>query len=166
MPTLFLFYVGGSAPGANIELHDVQFAAVNEPEEAFPLLKAAWFGDKKQIHVDSYTPITWADGYDITLSETSSTSTQRLWFVNIGGYLPGEPAELHQFGLFVAPTADEAKQQAKKVLLHDTFKQHKDDLRDVDDCLLLQQLNGWHIHLTPNPHGTPAAPLWQGYLPI
>ncbi|WP_304163797.1 DUF1543 domain-containing protein [Lonsdalea britannica] len=166
MPTLFLFYVGGSAPGANIELHDVQFAVVDQPEDAFPLLKEIWFGDKKQIHVDSYTPIQWADGHDITLSETPATSSQRLWFVNIGGYLPGEPAELHQFGLFVAPTADEAKTQAKKVLLHDTFKQHKDDLRDVDDCLLLQQLNGWHIHLTPNPNGAPAAPLWQGYLPI
>ncbi len=39
MPGLLMFYVGGTAPGANIELHDVQFAAADRPEEAYPLLR-------------------------------------------------------------------------------------------------------------------------------
>ncbi|MBX9331094.1 DUF1543 domain-containing protein, partial [Serratia marcescens] len=77
-----------------------------------------------------------------------------------------ELAELHQFGLFVARSADEAKDKAKRVLLTDSAQQHKDDLTEVDDCLLLQALQGYHVHLRANPHGKPARPLWQGYLPI
>ena len=48
MPGLLMFYVGGTAPGANIELHDVQFAAADRPEEAYPLLREKWFGDKRR----------------------------------------------------------------------------------------------------------------------
>jgi len=86
--------------------------------------------------------------------------------VNVGGYRNDELAELHQFGLFVARNADEAKEKAKQVLLRDSAQQHKDDLAEVDDCLLLQALQGYHIHLRANPQGVPARPLWQGYLPI
>ncbi len=122
MTTLFMYYLGGGAKGANIELHDVQFVAAETPEEGFPALKAGWFGDKNQIHVDSYTPINWADGYDITLSRQPFHGREKLWFVNVGGYLPENPAEIHQFGLFVAENADEAKQRAKAILLPRMFK--------------------------------------------
>ncbi|MGM3163126.1 DUF1543 domain-containing protein [Dickeya undicola] len=166
MPTLFMYYVGGRAQGANIELHDVQFAAVERPEDGFPLLKANWFGDKSQVHVDSYTPCQWADGYDITLSSQPFHGREKLWFVNMGGYLPYNPAEVHQFGLFVATNAEQAKQRAKAVLLTDVLQQHKDDLRDVDDCLPLTLLDRWYIHLTANPAGQVSPPLWQGYHPL
>ena len=45
-------------------------------------------------------------------------------------------------------------------------QQHKDNLKDVDNQLLLDQLQGFHIHLEPNPHGQPDPILWQGYRPI
>ena len=48
------------------------------------------------------------------------------------------------------------------MLLTDSAQQHKDDLTEVDDCLLLQALQGYHVHLRANPHGKPARPLWQG----
>lgn len=66
MPGLLMFYVGGTAPGANIELHDVQFAAADRPDEAYPLLREKWFGDKRKVHVDGYARIDWADGYDVS----------------------------------------------------------------------------------------------------
>lgn len=166
MTTLFMYYVGGRAQGANIELHDIQFAAVEHPQDGFPLLKANWFGDKNQIHVDSYTPCHWADGYDITLSRQPFQGREKLWFINMGGYLPHNPAEVHQFGLFVATNAELAKQRAKAVLLTDVFQQHKDDLRDVDDCLPLTLLDRWYIHLTASPAGRVSPPQWQGYHPL
>ncbi|CDL86612.1 conserved hypothetical protein [Xenorhabdus cabanillasii JM26] len=43
---------------------------------------------------------------------------------------------------------------------------HKDNLKDVDDCLLLGQVSGYHVHLTGNPYGQPDKPEWQGYRPI
>ncbi len=161
-----MFYVGGTAPGANIELHDVQFVAAEQPEEAFPLLREKWFGDKSKVHIDGYARIEWADGYDVMLCAAPFHGPEKLFFVNVGGYRSDELAELHQFGLFVAHSADEAKEKAKQVLLTGSFQQHKDDLAEVDDCLLLHSLQGYHIHLKANALEEPARPLWQGYLPI
>ena len=128
MPGLLMFYVGGTAPGANIELHDVQFAA-DRPDEAYPLLREKWFGDKRKVHVDGYARIDWADGYDVSLEPAPFAGEEKLFFVNVGGYRSDELAELHQFGLFVARSADEAKEKAKRVLLTDSAQQHKDDRR-------------------------------------
>lgn len=166
MPGLLMFYVGGTVPGANIELHDVQFVAAERPEQAYPLLREKWFGDKNKVHVDGYARIEWADGYDVALRAEPFVGPEKLFFVNVGGYRSDELAELHEFGLFVAHSADEAKEKAKQTLLTGSFKQHKDDLAEVDDCLLLQSLQGYHVHLQANAQGKAAQPLWQGYLPI
>jgi hypothetical protein len=130
------------------------------------LLREKWFGDKSKVHIDGYARIEWADGYDVMLCAAPFHGPEKLFFVNVGGYRSDELAELHQFGLFVAHSADEAKEKAKQVLLTGSFQQHKDDLAEVDDCLLLHSLQGYHIHLKANALGEPARPLWQGYLPI
>ena len=163
---LFMFYIGGGAGKSNIELHDIQFAAVEQAEQAFPLLRESWFGDKHRIHVDGYQTIDWADGYDVSLSTVPYTGQARLYFVNMGGYRPDSLAELHEFDLFVAPNAQEVKLKAKARLLKGSNQQHKDDLAEVDDCLLLTTVGGYHIHLRENPRGVAAKPLWQGYMPI
>lgn len=163
---LFMFYVGGNAGKSNIEVHDVQFAAVDKPEEAWPLLRDAWFGDKDKIHVDGYADVNWVDGFDISLSKESSGSEYKLYFINVGGYTLSTLAELHEFDLFVAKTAQEAKQKAISQLLVGSQQQHKDNLKDVDDCLLLQKVGEYYIHLTKNENGKKPSPLWQGYLPI
>jgi len=74
---LYIFYVGGNAGKSNIEVHDIQFAAVNKPEDAIPLLREAWFGDKDKIHLDGYANIKWADGYNITLSKQPYTGSKK-----------------------------------------------------------------------------------------
>lgn len=163
---LFMFYVGGNAGKSNIEVHDVQFAAVNTPEEAWPLLRDVWFGDKDKIHVDGYASINWVDGFDISLSKEPSESEYKLYFINVGGYVSSTLAELHEFDLFVAKNAQEAKQKAISQLLINSQQQHKDNLKDVDDCLLLQKIGEYYIHLNKNENGKKYQPLWQGYLPI
>jgi len=163
MPEIFMFYLGGSASGANIEVHDVQFAVGDKPEDAFPILVARWFGIKASLHVDAYTVLRWADGWDVTLSREPSAAEERLYFVNLGGYRPDDFAELHKFGLFVATSAGEAKAKAKASLLTDVSKQHRDDQMLVDECLLLADVQGFHIHLKANPRGRPDGVTWQGY---
>lgn len=167
MVQLFMFYIGGNAGRSNIEVHDIQFAAVAQPEAAWPLLRAAWFGDPDKIHVDGYSVIEWADGYDICLRpEPPAAAQPRLFFVNVGGYRPDTLAEQHEYGLFVAADAAAAKRRAMACLLTGMGHQHRDNLKDVDDCLMLGELNGWHIHVSENPDGRPAMPAWQGYQPI
>lgn len=100
---LYMFYVGGNAGKSNIEVHDIQFVAARKPNDAWPALREAWFGDSDKIHIDGYSRITWADGYSVTLSPEPPQSTKRLFFVNAGGYRPDTLAELHEYDLFVAP---------------------------------------------------------------
>lgn len=163
---LYMFYVGGSAGRSNIELHDVQFAAVAKVEEAYPALRQAWFGDTDSLHLDGYTRITWADGHDVSVGPAPCDSGLRLFFINMGGYSPDHLAELHEFALFVATDEAAAKARAKKQLLRGAVLRHKDDLREIDNCLALQEIDGLHVQLRANPHGTAARPHWQGYRPI
>jgi hypothetical protein len=164
---LFMFYMGGTALGASIEVHDVQFAAVDKPEDAFPMLTQRWFGEQRKIHVDTYTRVKWTDGHDVTLSSEPPTSDLKLWFVNMGGYRPGLIHELHAMDLFVAATEGEAKRRAMETLLVGDTLQHKDNMIDVDECIVLSEFEGWYVHLTPNPNGNKDdQPEFQGYLTI
>lgn len=163
---LYMFYIGGNAGKSNIEVHDIQFVAANKPQDAWPALREAWFGDSDKIHIDGYSRVTWVNGYSVTLSPEPSTSSKRLFFVNVGGYRSDTLAELHEFDLFVAEDAMQAKKEALQTLLCGVEQQHKDNLRDVDDCLLLEKVGGLFIHLTPCSAGRRDQPEWQGYQPI
>lgn len=163
---LYMFYIGGNAGRSNIEVHDIQFVAASEPKEAWPALRETWFGDSDKIHIDGYSRITWADGYSVTLSTEAPQSAERLFFVNAGGYRPDTLAELHEFDLFVAENAQHAKKKAMQTLLCGANHQHKDNLKDVDDCLLLEKVGDLFIHLTPCDSGHRDKPEWQGYQPI
>lgn len=94
-----------------------------------------------------------------------------VWFgdkdkIHIDGYRPDTLAELHEFDLFVAENAQQAKSKALKTLLCDADHQHKDNLKDVDDCLLLEKVDEFFITLTPCETGSRDQPEWQGYQPI
>lgn len=164
---LYMFYLGGNAGKSNIEVHDIQFVAASDPKEAWPALREAWYGDKDKVHIDGYASINWADGYRITLvAEKPPATAHRLFFVNAGAYHPETLAELHAFDLFVATDAAQAKAKALATLLTGTLQQHKDNLKEVDDCLLLEKIGDLYIHLTPDDSGTHFKPEWQGYQPI
>lgn len=162
---LFMFYLGGSAGRANIEVHDVQFAAARKPADAYPALRRAWFGDPGSLHLDGYALIDWVDGHDVWL-DVAQSDGPHLYFVNFGGYRPGHLAEIHDFGLFAADGPEEAKRKAKRTLLVGSDQQHRDNLREIDDCLRIAQVDGLHVHLEANPAGQPSMPMWQGYRPI
>ncbi len=166
MEKLFMFYLGGSAPGANIEVHDVQFVVASSPEEAYPALRDRWFGDPASLHIDAWTTLTWADGYDITVSDVACAQAERLYFINMGGSRPDEMQEAHEFGLFVASTAEKAKQRALNSLLNGVPGQHRDDMMDVDDCLALVRVDERHVHLSPSSGGRSLRPEFQGFIPL
>ncbi len=163
---LLMFYLGGNAGKSNIEVHDIQFVVAAQPEEAWPVLKQVWFGDKDKVHIDGYARILWADGYHVSLHRHPPQHQRRLFFVNVGAYQDDTLAELHGFDLFVAESVTEAKKKALKVLLKGKSQQHKDNLKDVDNCLILEKVGDYYIHLSPSATGQHYKPEWQGYQPI
>jgi hypothetical protein len=163
MQQLFMVYLGGSAPSANLELHDVQFVIAPRIEDTYQQLIGNWFGNKKGLHLDAYKAIVGADGYAISLHDTPPEQDLRLYFVNVGGYHKDNLAELHEFGLFVAPNPTAAKIKAKQSLLQNATKRHKDNLVDVDNCIELSLLEKHYIHLTESTDAFDLTPDWFGY---
>lgn len=161
---LFMVYLGGRVAGCHIEMHDVRFVLGNTIEETYSKLKAQWVGDKNAVHIDSYVEIKHVDGFSVSLSTEPSTRAERLYFVNLGGYVPNSLAEQHDFALIVAKSEHEAKARAKTRLLHGMAHQHKDNLHEVDDCFVLDLFdNQYHIQLEPSGMQQQLVPDWFGY---
>jgi len=90
---------------------------------------------------------------------------KRLYFINLGAYLPGQFTELHANAFVVAADEKEVKSRAKGELLRGTQSVHTDDLYDIDDCLEIAEVDGHHIHLEPTSESQEFAPS-NGYYMI
>lgn len=146
---LFAVYLGGRAPRCNTELHDVVFVAGESLEGLYERLMDKWFGDPLKLHLDSWIELQVVDGYRISLRSHPPPTGQKLYFINLGAYLPGQFTELHANAFVVAASEAEVKQRGKAELLRGTQSVHTDDLYDLDDCLEIGEVDGEHIHLEP-----------------
>ncbi|MFC0118049.1 DUF1543 domain-containing protein [Pseudoalteromonas xiamenensis] len=161
---LFMVYLGGRVAGCHIEMHDVRFVIGESIEQTYAKLKAQWVGDKNAVHMDSYVEVKHVDGYSVELKKEANRAELKLYFVNLGGYIPTNLAEQHEFALIVATNEHEAKEKAKSQLLVGMSHQHKDNLHEVDDCFSIDLLDTeYHIHLTPSGESQTLHPDWFGY---
>lgn len=153
MSRLFVVMLGGAHPKARVEVHDVAFAYGDTLESTYPQLRAQWFGAPRGLHVDSWMEVDGVDGWRIVLSDSPpSASAPRLYFVNLGGYRPGEFGESHAYRLVVAKDAGEAKAKGKSQADGGWRLPHKDALYDVDDCIPVEAVEGRHLALVEGPH--------------
>ncbi len=155
---LFAVYLGGRAPRCNTELHDVVFVVGVSIEATYERLMDKWFGDPLRVHIDSWVEIRVVDGYRVALRAGPSAQNEKLYFVNMGAYRPGEFTELHANAIVVAADEREVKVRAKRDLLRGAQSVHRDDLYDVDDCLEIAEVDGQHIHLEATTEVEPFAP--------
>lgn len=146
---LFAVYLGGRAPKCNTELHDVVFAVGETIEDTYEQLLQKWFGSPRGLHLDSWVELNVIDGHRIHLATSKPDSPKRLYFINLGGYIPGQFAEAHANTFVVAESEREVKAKAKRELLKNLQTVHTDDLYDVDDCLEVSEIEGFHISLEP-----------------
>lgn len=162
---LFAVCLGGRAAGANVEVHDVVFAVGCTLEDTHGQLLDAWFGRPDELHVDAWAVVDQVPGYRVTLRSEPSTSGVGLYFVNIGGYAPGELLERHAYALYAGTSKSEVKIRARNELLSGNREIHRDDMYDIDDVLEVQPGADCHVHLTADPAaGSPA--ITNGYEPI
>jgi hypothetical protein len=162
---LFAVFLGGRAPKCNTELHDVVFVVGESIEATYESLMDKWFGDPTRMHIDSWMELRIVDGYRISLGAASAPQDRRLYFINLGAYLPGQFTELHANAFVVAADEHEVKSRAKGELLRGTQSVHTDDLYDIDDCLEIAEVDGHHIWLEPTTDSEPFAP-HNGYYVI
>ena len=178
---LFLVFIGGNAPKANIELHDVRWVVGSKIEDTFESLRKNWFGSIEGLHIDSYKKIKSIDGYKINLKKIEKPkknylnkdlrNKKKLWFVNLGGYQCDSMQERHEFGFVVAKNSLEAKKIAKSKWLIGYRKIHKDNIfhlrsmSNVDDCEVIKNVDNWKIELKldSNFANENNYPDWYGY---
>jgi hypothetical protein len=157
-PKLSAVYLGGRAPKCNTELHDVVFVVGTSIESTYPQLMDKWFGDPLRLHLDSWFELQVVDGFRISLGGESTDGAKKLFFINLGAYLPGQFTELHADGFVVADNEAAVKRRAKKDLLPGTQSLHTDDLFDIDDCLEIGEVDGYRVRLNETGETSAFAP--------
>ncbi|MBA3664954.1 MAG: DUF1543 domain-containing protein [Bacteroidetes bacterium] len=138
---LFLVLLGCRPPGRLTEQHDVFFGIAENLKDLVPDMKAFWPEAKGEIHIDCWREVTHVNGYAVNVVERKKTTTNdpHLFFINLGGYKPGEFEEYHYKLLAVGQNTSEAIAQSKQTAFykHYDFKapgaaSHVDDKFGVD----------------------------------
>jgi hypothetical protein len=148
---LFAVYVGGEAPGANIELHDMRFIVAPSIEQTYDALHRQWWGTPGKLHIDCWAEIDHADGYDVSLRPEPAEGAKKLFYVNLGGYDRNQFSELHRNVFVVAESLAEAKARALATI-SGWMEPHRDDIYEADQAFALDsqiEEARLHIHLTP-----------------
>jgi hypothetical protein len=176
---LYMLLLGCRPPGRHVEQHDFFFGIAPSLKELIPDIKSFWPEAKGQIHIDAWREVTAVDGYRVSVvTQAPAGQTETLFFINLGGYLPGRFEELHYTLLTVKSDLAAASRQAKETAFykHNTFGSavsHIDDKYgiDVDDVYKIQdilppfQKAMYHIQLTP-AEGLIEDEIHLGYLPL
>ncbi len=145
-----LFYVilGATPKGRNIEQHDVFFGIAESLRELVPAMKNFWPEAKGQIHIDCYREVSTVDNYRVTVvTKTEQDDPDHLFFINLGGYVPGRFEELHEQFLMVDESMSNIIKRVKKTTFYRTMgfknaESHIDDKHgvDIDDIYRVNDL--------------------------
>ena len=143
-----MLLLGCKPKGRHIEQHDIFFTIGNELKDLVPQIKDFW-KEAGSIHVDAWRTVNFVDDHEITVEEKTkkNTSSIKLFFINLGGYKPGEFDEYHYKMIIPAIDKSEAIKKAKSsaFYLHTGFKgaaSHIDDKYgiDVDDIYAIDEI--------------------------
>lgn len=189
---LFMLKIGARPQGRLIEQHDVMFVIANSLSETIESVNQHWPAVKNNWHLDAWREVKRVGDYQILLSKESlskdglskdnaladniladdrvdnklDSQGKQLYFVNLGGYLPGQFEEFHYKTLVVAETLGKATAQVKKTAFYQDYTfdnvdiaksgvatSHVDDKHqlDLDDIHCVADLLPKDVALTIQP---------------
>jgi hypothetical protein len=147
---LYMILLGSKPPGRRTEQHDFFFGFADNLANLGPQIVDAWPEAGKTLHLDGWRKVTSVGEYTVEVvpnDDSKSVQAERLFFINLGGYRPGELVEFHYQVLCVAPDKADAIQQSKQTAFfkHTGFKgadSHIDDKYgiDVDDVFAIEDI--------------------------
>jgi hypothetical protein len=161
---LFMVLLGSKAPKRNVEQHDYFFGIASSIKELVPHMKAFWPEAGASLHIDGWREVTNVDGYAITIeprSELQPDTSEKLFFINLGGYQSNKLSEQHYTVLTVQSDRAIAVQESKKTVFYKTntlkgANSHVDEKYgiDVDDIYKIEEIlsdamkENYRIHIT------------------
>ncbi|MFA6058213.1 MAG: DUF1543 domain-containing protein [Taibaiella sp.] len=148
---LHMAIIGCTPQGRFTEQHDVFFGIGANMRDLIPQMVDFWPEAEGKIHIDAWRRVTNVNGHAITIipangiTEASPEGAMKLFFLNLGGYKPGEFEEYHYKMLAAAPDAALAIQESKQTAFYKHYgfegaTSHIDDKYgiDVDDIYVVK----------------------------
>ena len=140
---LYMVLIGCTPKGRLTEQHDIFFGIGRSLKELVPEMQVFWPEAEGRIHVDGWREVTYVDGHRVSVTMRAQGRIHSvdyhsmLFFLNLGGYRPGEFEEYHYKMIVAAASKAEAIAQGKKTAFfkHNSFKgarAHIDDKYGVD----------------------------------
>jgi hypothetical protein len=152
---LYMILVGCKPAGRNTEQHDVFFGIGRTLGDVKKDILDFWKQANGKIHIDAWREVQQVDGYKISVQEIDNsitTTNEKLFFINLGGYKPSEFEEFHYKMLTVSADKGIAIQKAKQTAFykHTGFEgaiSHVDDKYgiDVDDVYEIEDVLPEHL---------------------
>ncbi len=181
MLQLFKVLIGCKPNGRHTEQHDVFFGIANSLQELVPQLKDFWPEAAHKMHLDAFTTINYANGYEISIVPKTKKieSDTKLFFINLGGYKPNEFEEYHYKTIIAAPTITQAIQIAKQTTFYkhtgfasapshidDKYGIDVDDVYEIEDILPIQTKKEFTILLKKADKILQPEPFQLGYFKL
>jgi len=121
---LYFFLIGCKLRGRHTEQHDIFFGIGERPADLIPALQDFW-PEADNLHLDCWREVTNVNGHQIKVVLKNEViefdKNLTLFFMNLGGYKPGEFEEFHFRTLCVATSTAEAIKQSKKTSFFKTY---------------------------------------------
>jgi len=178
---LYMLLLGSKAKGRHVEQHDIFFGIGTSLKELIPAIKTFWPEAGSSLHIDGWREVNAVDGYSVkvVLKENGvQQSTDKLFFINLGGYLSNKLEEQHYQVLTVQPDRALAIKEAKRAIFFKTntisnvkgANAHIDDKYgiDVDDIYRIEEMlneddkQKYSIEISPS-EGLPEDEIHLGY---
>lgn len=159
---LFMVLVGCKPKGRYTEQHDVFFGIAGSLKNLVPHINTFWPEAQGRFHIDAWREVTQVNGFSVEIEEAkdSPQNNHHLFFINLGGYRPGEFDELHHKMLIVAPDSAKAIAIAKQASFYkaqgfkgaeshidDKYNLDVDDVYHVKDMLMPLFTEKFHIRI-------------------
>ncbi|TSD68010.1 DUF1543 domain-containing protein [Inquilinus sp. KBS0705] len=176
-----MLLLGSRAPGRHVEQHDYFMGIAANLKDLLPQIKAFWRNTGSSLHIDGWREVNSVDGYRVKVilkDDNVDHNPQKLFFINLGGYLPNKLEEQHYVVLTVQTDRAKAIQQAKKNIffrtntitgmpganahVDDKYGIDVDDIYQINDMLPAGQKAVYHLQITPAPN-LPDDELHLGY---
>lgn len=176
---LFMVMLGCTPKGRMTEQHDIFFGIGTSLKSLVPQMIDFWPEAKGKIHLDVWREVTMVDGFKIEVVPNQNFSqSDKLFFINLGGYKENEFEEYHYKVLTVADSLAAATKKSKETTFYkhygfkgatshidEKFGVDIDDIHNLSDILSSTLKKEFQLKITNDP-SAPEDVFHIGYLRI
>src|ERR1700761_6598096 len=116
-----MLLLGATPPSRHTEQHDVLFAIGNTLKDFIEQINNFWPEAMGRIHIDAWREVTSVNGYQVSVIDkipNTENAANKLFFINLGGYIKDVFDEQHYIMLSVNPDSGSAIKTAKETLFY------------------------------------------------